>query len=73
MIMHASALNHFLTPTEREVFERTGYLIIHDAIESSLHRRLLEVVDRVDTRERQPEHGTVFFLSPMSSRRIMRW
>ncbi|MBT6721905.1 MAG: hypothetical protein HOB20_01610 [Planctomycetaceae bacterium] len=57
MIMHASALNHFLTPTEREVFERTGYLIIHDAIESSLHRRLLEVVDRVDTRERQPEHG----------------
>ena len=45
MIMHASALNHFLTPTEREVFERTGYLIIHDAIESSLHRRLLEVVE----------------------------
>ena len=55
--MDASALSHLLTSAEREAFEQTGYLVVEDAIESNLHCRLIEVVDRVDARERKPEHG----------------
>ena len=55
--MDASALSHLLTSAEREAFEQAGYLVVKNAIESNLHRRLIEVVDRVDARERRPEHG----------------
>ena len=51
--MDASALSHLLTSAEREAFEQAGYLVVKNAIESNLHRRLIEVVDRVDARERR--------------------
>lgn len=55
--MNPSAIEHLLTDHEKDMFTRDGYLIINNAIENGLHERLIDVVDRVNQRERQPEHG----------------
>ena len=51
-------MNHsfdLLTPAERESFDRDGYLVIPNAIPSSLNDQLIGCVDRVDRRERSEE------------------
>ena len=53
--MNAQWLAHRLTPAEREFFNSTGYLIVEDALDVSMTRRLLEAVDRIDARERTGE------------------
>lgn len=55
--MDPSATEYLLTEAEKQTFNRDGYLVIKNAIEPALHQRLIEVIDRVDTRERKPEHG----------------
>ena len=55
--MDQSALEHLLTTDEQATFERDGYLVVRNAITPSLHQRLIDVVDRVDKRERNPQHG----------------
>jgi ectoine hydroxylase-related dioxygenase (phytanoyl-CoA dioxygenase family) len=46
---------HRLTPAEREHFNSTGYLIVQDALDAPMIRRLTEAVDRIDARERTAE------------------
>lgn len=55
--MDQSALEHLLTTDEHATFERDGYLVVRNGIAPGLHQRLIDVVDRVDQRERKPEHG----------------
>lgn len=55
--MHPTATDHLLTEDERAIFQRDGYLVVKNALDPDLHQRLLEVVDRVDSQVRKPEHG----------------
>ena len=50
--METDCLAHRLTSDERAFFETNGYLIVENAIPSSLLNLLISVVDRVDARER---------------------
>lgn len=54
--MDPACLAHRLTPGERESFESAGYLVVEDALDAAMIRRLAEAVDRIDARERSPEH-----------------
>lgn len=53
--MDADCLAHRLTPKEHEFFESAGYLIVEDALDATMTRRLAEAVDRIDARERTAE------------------
>ena len=55
--MDRSSLDHLLTAEERSTFDRDGYLVIRNSVTADQHQRLIDVVDRVDSRERKPEHG----------------
>jgi ectoine hydroxylase-related dioxygenase (phytanoyl-CoA dioxygenase family) len=46
---------HRLTPQEREFFGSNGYLVVEDALDASMVRRLSAAVDRVDGRVRTEE------------------
>lgn len=48
---------HVLTDQQRQFFNTHGYLIIPDALNETVTAHLIEVVDRVDARERTEEHG----------------
>ena len=50
--MDTNCLDHVLTPTERQFFESNGYLIIENALDPVTNQRLIDVLDRVDARER---------------------
>jgi hypothetical protein len=53
--MDRACLEHRLTPEEREFFDSSGYLIVDNALDPATTARLLNVVDRIDARERTPE------------------
>lgn len=55
--MDSSCLEHCLTDAERSFFDEQGYLIIDDALDPASLARLVEVVGRIDERERTPELG----------------
>ena len=50
--MQLDSLQHRLTPEEREFFNTQGYLIVENVLDEAANTRLLEIVDRVDARER---------------------
>ena len=54
--MNPDCLKHRLTSDEREFFNNQGYLIVRNAVDSSLLPRLLAAVDRIDARERNVEN-----------------
>jgi ectoine hydroxylase-related dioxygenase (phytanoyl-CoA dioxygenase family) len=53
--MHPSCLQHRLTADERKLFEQNGYLVVENALDQATVQRLIDVVDRIDARERSPE------------------
>ncbi len=54
--MNVDCLRHLLTAEERTFFQANGYLIVPEALSPSQVERLTRVVDRVDARERGPQH-----------------
>ena len=52
MAMNPSCTENILTEDEREFFNSNGFLVVEDALDASATARLVEVMDRVDTRER---------------------
>jgi len=54
--MNRQCLEHRLTDNEREFFNSTGYLVVEDALDRPAIDRMLEVVDRIDARERSAEN-----------------
>jgi len=52
-----SCLTNRLSTDEREFFETNGYLVIENALDEAFANRLIEVVDRVDARERTAEQA----------------
>lgn len=55
--MDPSCLEHCLTDAEMSFFNEQGYLIIEDALDPTAVARLVDIVDRIDKRERTPELG----------------
>ncbi len=55
--MNPDCLAHRLTPAEREFFNTQGYLIVENALDVEKNARLLSAVDRIDRRERAPDHA----------------
>lgn len=55
--MDPGCLQHVLTPDQRREFEETGLLAVPGAVDEEQRLRLIEIVDRVDARERTAEHG----------------
>lgn len=53
--MTPACLEHRLTPDEREFFNANGYLIVEDALDSSMIERLGAAADRIDGRARTDE------------------
>jgi ectoine hydroxylase len=53
--MDQDCLKHLLTDDEREFFLANGYLVVENALDEATTARLIEVVDRVDARERGPD------------------
>jgi hypothetical protein len=53
--MNTDCLNHRLTPEEREFFNTNGYLVVENALDAATTSRLIDVVDRIDSRERTAE------------------
>lgn len=62
--MHLSALDHQLTPAEREAFERDGYLVVRGALDPSQTAAMIEIVDRIDAAERTEKHGPALMSVP---------
>ena len=56
-IMDTHCLTHVLTDSQRQFFNAHGYLVVPNALDEITRDRLIEVVDRVDARERNEEHG----------------
>ena len=54
--MNVDCLRYLLTAEERTFFQANGYLIVPEALSASQVERLTRVVDRVDARERGPQH-----------------
>ncbi|MDA0838249.1 MAG: phytanoyl-CoA dioxygenase family protein [Planctomycetota bacterium] len=53
--MNSTCLEYLLTDFEKKQFEEQGYLIVSPALSENHVQELLEVVDRVDVRERNKE------------------
>jgi len=54
--MNPECILNCLSADEREAFDSQGYLIVKNAIDEATLDRLLEAVDRIDTRERTAEN-----------------
>ncbi|MCA9118763.1 MAG: phytanoyl-CoA dioxygenase family protein [Planctomycetaceae bacterium] len=54
--MNRDCLDHKLSQDERAFFLANGYLVVPDALTASQVNRLIAVVDRIDTRERNADH-----------------
>lgn len=54
--MDPACLQHAYTSSEREFFEANGYLVIPNAIDEPTRSQLIDIVDRVDARERTDEN-----------------
>ena len=54
--MNPDCLQHRLTADERAAFNKDGFLIVEDALDESMIARLIEVVDRVEARQRNDEN-----------------
>ena len=50
--MDSACLDHVLTSDQRQFFKANGYLIIENALDAVANQRLIDVLDRVDARER---------------------
>ena len=50
--MNPNCLEHILTDAERGFFNTQGYLVVENALEPEMCERLIDVLDRVDARER---------------------
>jgi hypothetical protein len=61
--MDPSCLQFCLTESERRQFHKDGFLVVPDALDDKMIRRLTAAVDRVDARERKPTHGRDRLLS----------
>jgi len=55
--MDIECLSHLLTADEKRCFEEQGFLVLDNALDETMRQKLIEVVDRVDARERLPEHA----------------
>lgn len=53
--MDTACLDHVLTPDHREFFDTNGYLIVENALDPGANQKLIDVLDRVDARERTPD------------------
>jgi ectoine hydroxylase-related dioxygenase (phytanoyl-CoA dioxygenase family) len=53
--LDTACLAHRLTGEEREFFNKNGYLVVENALGDDMTARLIDVVDRVDARERTAE------------------
>jgi hypothetical protein len=62
--LDTDCLANVLTDTEREFFNTNGYLIVENALGDEMTARLIDVVDRVDARERTEEQQGKLFSSP---------
>ena len=62
--MNPDCLSHVLTDAERESFLANGFLIVENALDAAMIKRLTAVVDRVDARERAPEQQGKLFSTP---------
>ena len=51
--MNPSCLEHTLTPSESEQFERDGYFVVPDAIPQDLVQTLMPISDEIDRSERE--------------------
>jgi ectoine hydroxylase len=56
-IMDTDYLAHVLTDQERQFFNTHGYLVIPNALDETTTSRLVNVIDRVDRRERTEQHS----------------
>ena len=54
--MNSECLQHRLTPDEKASFNRDGFLIVENALEPAMIARLIEVVDRVEARQRNDQN-----------------
>jgi ectoine hydroxylase-related dioxygenase (phytanoyl-CoA dioxygenase family) len=54
--MNPECLQHRLTPDQRDTFNKDGFLIVENALDESMTARLIEVVDRVEARQRNDEN-----------------
>lgn len=63
--MDPSCLTHCLTGEERHQFEKTGLLVVEDAIPQDMVERLMAAVDRIWAREQEEKgrspHDTLFY------------
>jgi ectoine hydroxylase-related dioxygenase (phytanoyl-CoA dioxygenase family) len=53
--MNPACLDYSLTESEKEQFDKEGYLIVNLALSENEVGRLVEIIDRVDVRERDEE------------------
>lgn len=54
--MNPECLQYRLTPDQRDAFNKDGFLIVENALDESMTARLIEVVDRVEARQRNDEN-----------------
>jgi ectoine hydroxylase len=55
--MDSACLLNRLSDGEREFFNTQGYLIVENALDDGVNSRLIEVVDKIDARERTEENA----------------
>src|SRR5437868_5106749 len=61
--MNPACLQFRLTEDERQTFAEQGFLVVRSALDAGAIDRLIAAIDRVDARERTPEHGRDRLLS----------
>jgi len=54
--MNPECLQYRLTPDQRDAFNKDGFLIVENALDESMTARLIEVIDRVEARQRNDEN-----------------
>lgn len=55
--MDPTCLLHRLSEAERDFFNEQGYLVIENALDPTFNSQLIDVVDRIDRRERTAENA----------------
>jgi ectoine hydroxylase len=53
--MDPSSIQHVLTSAQRDFFQKNGFLVVENALDTEMTRHLIDVVDRVDARQRTAE------------------
>jgi len=57
--MHPDSLQHTLSAAQQAEFNSQGYLIVRDALDPAMIARLIDVVDRVEARQRNADNQGV--------------